>query len=57
MFVQQFNNKMLPYELQNLVTHTVNIHNHFTHSGLFIPQISSTNFGSYSLKFMAPYME
>ena len=53
MFVRQFNNKTLPYKLQNLVTHTVSIHNHFTsissNSGLFIPQISSTNFGSHSL--------
>ena len=58
MFVQQFNNQTLPYELQNLVMHTVKIHNHFTrlssNSGLFIPYISSTNFGSHSLKFMDP---
>ena len=60
MFVQQFNSKTLPYELQNLLKHTTNIHNHFTRisskAGLFIPQISSTNFGNYSLKYMAPYV-
>ena len=40
--------------------HTANIHNHFTrtssNSGLFIPQISFMNLGSYSLKHMAPYV-
>ena len=50
MLVQQFNNKTLPRQLENLMEHTANIHNHFRHissnSGLFIPQISSTNFGS-----------
>ena len=60
MLVQQFNNKTLPRQLENLMEHIVNIHNHFTrtssNSGLFIPQISSTNFGSYSLKYMAPYV-
>ena len=60
MLVQQFNNKILPCQLENLMEHITNIHNHFTHtssnSGLFIPQISSTNFGSYSLKYMAPYV-
>ena len=60
MFVQQFNSKTLPYELQNLLKHTTNIHNHFTRisskAGLFIPQISSTNFGNYSFKYMAPYV-
>ena len=60
MLVQQFNNKTLPHELENLMEHIANIHNHCTHSssnsGLFIPQISSTNFGSYSLKYMAPYV-
>ena len=43
-----------------LPLHTVNIHNHFTrissNSGLFIPQMSSTNFGSHPMKFMAPYV-
>ena len=52
MFVQQFNSKTLPNELESLLMYTSNIHNHFTrissNSGLFIPQISSTNFGSYS---------
>ena len=60
MFVQQFNSKTLPNELENLLMHTSNIHNHFarisSNSGLFIPQISSTNFGSYSLKYMGPYV-
>ena len=46
MLVQQFNNKTLPCQLENLMEPTANIHNHFTHtssnSGLFIPQISST---------------
>ena len=50
-------NTTLPYELQNIVMHTVNIHNHFTrissNSGLFIHQMSSTNFGSHPMKFMA----
>ena len=48
MFAQQFNSKTLPNELENMLMHTSNIHNHFTrissNSGLFIPQISSTNF-------------
>ena len=60
MLVQQFNNKTLPRQLEILMEHIANIHNHFTrtssNSGLFIPQISSTNFGSYSLKYMAPYV-
>ena len=60
MLVQQFNNKTLPRELENLMEHIANIHNHCTcsssNSGLFIPQISSTDFGSYSLKYMAPYV-
>ena len=60
MLVQQFNNITLPRQLGNLMEHTANIHNHFTrtssNSDLFIPQISSTNFGSYSLKYMAPYV-
>ena len=51
-------NKILPRQLEILMEHIANIHNHFTctssNSGLFIPQISSTNFGSYSLKYMAP---
>ena len=54
------NNKTLPRQLENLMKHTANIHNHFTctssNSGLFILQISSTSFGSYSLKYMAPYV-
>ena len=44
MLIQQFNNKTLPRQLENLMEHTANIHNHFTrtssNSGLFIPQIS-----------------
>ena len=60
MLVQQLNNKTLPRQLENLMEHTGNIHNHFirtsSNSGLFIHQISSTNFGSYSLKYMAPYV-
>ena len=60
MLVQQFNNKTLPRQLENLMEHIANIHNHFIHTssntGLFIPQISSTNFGSYSLNYMAPYV-
>ena len=46
MLVQQFNNKTLPRQLENLMEHIANIHNHFirtsSNSGLFIPQISST---------------
>ena len=30
MLVQQFNNKTLPRQLENLMEHTANIHNHFT---------------------------
>ena len=60
MLVQQFNNKTLQRELENLMEPIANIHNHCTrsssNSGLFIPHISSTNFGSYSLKYMAPYV-
>ena len=57
MLVQQFNNKILPRELENLMEHIANIHTRSSsNSGLFIPQISSTNFGSYSHKYMAPYV-
>ena len=58
LFVNQFINKNLPDDLNNLFTFSTNIHNHVTrsskNSGLFIPNVSSTNFGLYSLKYVAP---
>ena len=58
LFVKQFINKNLPDDLINLFTFSTNIHNYITrssmNSGLFIPKVSSTNYGLHSLKYVAP---
>ena len=58
-FANQFKNDMLPDDLNCLFTYTTNIHNHRTrasNNNLFIPQISSTYHGNYSLKYKIPFV-
>ena len=54
-FVHQLINNILPHDLNCLFTYTTDIHSHYTQ--IFIPQISSTNFGNYPLKFKVPCLE
>ena len=59
LFVHQLINNILPHDLNCLFTYTTDIHSHNTripNTVFFIPQISSTNFGNYSLKFKVPYV-
>ena len=53
----EFKMKILPIDLNHLFTYTSDIHTHFTRvssSSLYIPEIFTTNFGFYSLKYQVP---
>ena len=60
LFINQFINNNLPEVLKNMIKFSNCIHNHSTrisqNGGLFIPQVTSTNHGIYSLRYMAPFV-
>ena len=54
----QYNNNILPDDLQYLFLHASSVHDHNTrvsNTNFFVPSISSTNYGTFSLKHMVPY--
>ena len=52
-FIYDFNHDLLPAELSDIFNYNSNIHNYNTRStviqGLFIPEISTTNYGTKSI--------
>jgi len=57
LLANQFYNEYLPEDLRNLFTYLSKVHSHHTrksNSAFFIPAISSTNYGVYSLKYQVP---
>ena len=57
-FIYDFNHDLLPSDLSNIFIYNSDIHNYNTRStviqGLFIPEISTTNYGTKSIKYQGP---
>ena len=60
LFANQFLNNNLPEELKNMIRFSNCIHDHSIrisqNCGFFIPQVTSTNYGIYSIRYMVPFV-
>ena len=56
--IYDFNHDLLPSDVSNIFMYNSDIHNYNTRStviqGLFIPEISTTNYGTISIKYQGP---
>ena len=60
LFANQFLNNNLPEDLKNMIRFSNCIHDHSTrisqNRGFFIAQVTSTNYGIYSIRYMVPFV-
>ena len=59
LFALEFKMEILPKDLRSIFIHAADIHSHNTRASnatLFLPVVSTTNFGIFSLSYQVPYV-